>query len=227
MDIGTTDIFATKGIEYLIVIAYLVVLIGAWRLLREPEAARAVAQRVPLVGGWFHVRDDIYFHQGHSWAAPDEGDVLTVGMDDFARKLLGPPEAIELPEVGTRLKQGEHGWQIQVDSRSVDMLSPVDGEVIQINREVVRSPELVSEPYDRGWLMKVRVPNRRRNLKNLLKGNLARAWMRETVETLRAMEAGQLGIVMPDGGVPVDGFVRVLAPENWDEVARKFLLSDD
>ncbi len=40
------------------------------------------------------------------------------------------------------------------------------------------------------------------------------------------MRAGELGIVLPDGGIPVDGFARILAPERWDEIARDFLLSD-
>jgi hypothetical protein len=59
-----------------------------------------------------------------------------------------------------------------------------------------------------------------------MSGDLARAWMAQTVERLRQMPAGELGVVMPDGGEPVHGFVRLLDPERWDQVAREFLLSD-
>ncbi len=228
---GTTDISATKGIEYLIVIAYLVVLIGFWKLLsrsRAPERSLATLESLRArATSWFRVPEGVLFHQGHSWASPESGEVVRVGVDEFAMRLLGRPRAIDLPPLGAQLKQGERGWNMEVDSRWIPMLSPVDGEVIAINSALKTAPELASaEPFDRGWLLKVRVPNARANLKNLLGGRLARSWMEETVEKLRAMRAGELGIVLPDGGIPVDGFARILAPERWDEIARDFLLSD-
>ncbi|UCF20626.1 MAG: glycine cleavage system protein H [Gemmatimonadota bacterium] len=229
MESVATDIFATKGVEYLIVIAYLVVLVGFWKLLsvpREPTAARAQPDH-SSGRRWLHLRDGYYFHQGHSWAQLEEGDVVRVGVDDFAMRLLGRPATVDLPEVGAHLRQGEPGWQFEVDAKFIPMLSPVEGEVTEVNWEVQLSPDLASdEPYDRGWLLKVRVPNARANLKNLLKGKLARAWIDEVLENLRRMRAGELGIVMPDGGIPVDGFARTLSPDRWDELARRFLLSD-
>jgi glycine cleavage system H protein len=225
------DLFATKGIEYLIVIGYLVLLVGFWRLLARPETAEAEAAaaqpnpRAPR--SWFRIRDGFYFHQGHSWAAPEAANVVRVGMDDFALKLLGRPGSVDLPSVGTRLKQGEQGWAVEVDSKVFPVLSPVEGQVVEINSEVLQEPgQLSSDPYDAGWLMKIRVPSEGANLKNLLTGKLARSWMDETLEKLRGMHAGELGIVMPDGGIPMDGFVRILAPDRWDEVAREFLLTD-
>jgi hypothetical protein len=63
-------------------------------------------------------------------------------------------------------------------------------------------------------------------VRNLLQGNLAVSWMRDTVERLRRMPAGELGVVMPDGGAPVPGFGRHLDPEHWDDLAREFFLTD-
>lgn len=226
MDTGTLDIFATKGSEYLLVIGYLVVLIGVWRLLREPEPMRAVAGPGRWVGDCLTLPDRYCFHQGHSWAVQQGGNVVRIGMDDFAHRLLGRPTAIELPEVGTYLSQGEPGWEIRVGSRSVGMLSPVEGEVVAVNHAAVSSPEILcSEPYDRGWLLEVRVPDHRRSQKHLLCGNLAEAWMEEKLRAMRF----ELGLVLPDDCVDVgcEGFARALAPENWDEVVRGLLLSGE
>lgn len=63
------------------------------------------------------------------------------------------------------------------------------------------------------------------NLKNLLTGKLAVAWMENTVQTLRQRMAGDLGVVMQDGGLPVSGFAKELAPEKWDEIAAEFFLT--
>ena len=229
--LGSTDIFATKGIEYLIVIAYLILLVGFWRLLarprRTPASASAPGRDPATANGWFDVRDGFYFHQGHAWAFPEDDGVVRIGMDDFAMRLLGQPGSVHLPAAGEYVRQGERGWEVEVDSNPIPVLSPVDGQVVAVNTDLCDAPELVSaEPYDGGWLLKVQAGYAPASLKNLLTGQLARAWMNQTVEKVRRMQNGQLGIVMPDGGIPVDGFVRMLAPDRWAEVAREFLLSD-
>jgi len=114
-----------------------------------------------------------------------------------------------------------------VDGHAIPMLSPIDGEVVEVNREVAASPTLINEePYDRGWLMRVKVPNPAVAKRNLLSGGLAEAWMNGIAERLRAMPAGELGVALPDGGFPVAGIARALSPEGWDQVAREFLLSE-
>lgn len=221
--LGPVDLFATKGVEYLIVIGFLIVLTAYWRLLSRP-APEPRAVRVER-RGWFTLKDGVYFHQGHSWAAPAGGDVVSVGMDDFAHKLLGKPDAFRLPPVGSKLRQGERAWTVKIDSKAIGVLSPVDGKVVGINPAILDSPELANhDPYDEGWLMKVRVQDPARAAKNLLSGRLARAWMEATAERLREMRAGELGVVLPDGGFPVDGFARCLSPDRWDELAEQFLL---
>ncbi len=218
------DIFATKGAEYLFCGAFLLVLAGFWLVLNpRAPAARPVAALLP----WFQLKDGALFHQGHGWVLPAGGDEVVVGMDDFAQKLLGKAAGFTLPAVGARVAQGERGWQVQVDGHAIPMLSPVDGEVVAVNTDVIGSPELVNrEPYDRGWLMKVKVPDPAAPARNLLSGKLARVWMDGITERLREMPAGELGVVLPDGGFPVTGFARALAPEGWDQVARELLLSD-
>jgi glycine cleavage system H protein len=224
------DLFATKGIEYLIVIGYLIALVVMWWFLRGSEPAREVARHQRRVAGWFILPDEYCFHQGHSWAIPEDEYVVKVGMDDFAHRLLGRPDAVELPGLGTRLLQGERGWAITVGSTSVEMLSPVDGEVVGVNYRVVDSPEILCEdPYDRGWLLKVRVPEQKRNQKNLLCGTLAQAWLEEQLRAMRV----DLGLILPEldataGTVAgCDGLARAAAPDDWHEVAGYLLLSTD
>jgi hypothetical protein len=72
----------------------------------------------------------------------------------------------------------------------------------------------------------VRTGDRRAALRNLLSGELAAAWMRQTVERLRGLPGGELGTVLPDGGVPVSGFGRALGAEEWAVVSRDCFLSD-
>jgi glycine cleavage system H lipoate-binding protein len=223
MDVTPPDLFATKGIEYLLVIGYLVALVIVWRFFGK---SASVTVRERRVGGWFVLPDEYCFHQGHSWAIPEDENVVKVGMDDFAHRLLGRPDAIELPGLGTRLLQGGRGWAIRMGSTAVEMLSPVEGEVVGVNYEVVDSPEILcSDPYDQGWLLRVRVRDRKRNEKNLLCGTLARAWLEEQLRAVRV----DLGLVLPELGTATgcDGFARAVAPDDWHEVASALLLSGE
>lgn len=223
----STDIFATKGLEYLLVIAYLALLAGVFRFLatpRRPSPPRAADGH----GEWTAIPDGFAFHPGHAWVLPEGADVVRVGVDEFALRLVGRATAVALPAVGDRLRQGEPGWTMEVESKKIPVLAPVDGRVVEVNHEVRESPGLLSDqPYHGGWLLKVRVRNARAAVKSLLSGRLARAWIDEKIERLRRMQAGGLGVVMPDGGVPVHGFARALAPEHWDDVARELLLTGD
>lgn len=222
------DIFATKGAEYLFCGAFLLLLALFWKLLNPAvPVARRVVAGVREMLPWFQLKEDRWFHQGHAWVVPSEGDRVTVGMDDFAQKLLGRPAGIVLPPVGARVAQGQPAWQVRVDGHDIPMLSPIDGEVVEVNPELTSRPELVNaDPYDRGWLMRVRVPDRAAPKRNLLAGGLAKAWMEGIAERVRAMPAGEMGILLPDGGFPVDGFARALSPQGWERVAREFLLTE-
>jgi len=222
------DIFATKGIEYLLVISGLLFFAYFWRFLSRPAVAvyREYANVFPAISDWFHLPlEGMYFHQGHSWAKPEGDNVVRVGIDDFAQKLVGKIDAIKLPQVGSQVSQGEKAWSLQVGSKSIDMLSPVDGKILDINESLLNSPESIGkDPYGQSWLMKVQAPRVSANLKNLLSGGLVGKWMEGVKENLFSRMNYNLGAVSQDGGVPVDGIARHLDRERWDEIVREFLL---
>jgi glycine cleavage system H lipoate-binding protein len=225
------DLFATKGIEYILVIGFLFALLIFWQVLRRPVPAEigAVAATAGrgASAGWFRLAAGAFYHPGHSWVMPEAEDIVTIGIDDFAQKLVGEVTQISLPEAGKQLSRGEPGWQIEAGSQAVELLAPLDGEVVERNRAVLASPALVnSDPYGEGWLLKVRPSRLKSDLKGLLSGRLAQNWMRLTEQALRSHMSGDLGTVLQDGGLPVSGIARALSGEQWDEFAREFLLTD-
>jgi hypothetical protein len=105
------------------------------------------------------------------------------------------------------------------------MLSPVDGEIIEINESLLSSPASIGkDPYGQSWLFKVQAPKISANLKNLLSGALARKWMEGVRESLLSRINYNLGAVSQDGGVLVDGIAKNLDRERWDEIAREYFL---
>jgi len=221
------DIFATKGIEYLLVIGFLLFFVVFWRFLARPAKAilQATKRLVPVVNEWFSLPEEIFYHLGHSWAAPEGKNLVKVGVDDFAQKLVGKIDAIQLPGIGSTVSQGDKGWTLEVDSKKIDMLSPVDGKVVAINERIFDSPENINKyPYV-NWLMKVESPKFSVNKKQLLSGTLAKKWMEEVRENLLSRMSYNLGLVYQDGGLLVDGMARSLDKDNWDEIAKDFFLT--
>lgn len=223
------EFMATKGIEYLMAIGYLILIIPFWYLAtrdhgRQPATVRFAP--VQAMRSWFSVPEGLYFHRGHTWAVPESEGVYRVGLDDFAQRLVGRPDAVDLPRAGAVVESGTPGLKLKFDGHAVKVLSPVGGEVVETNPEVLRDPKVVNDdPYGNGWLMKVRVPRPASALSNLLSGRLARAWMDEAAETLSGLMGPKLGPVLQDGGVPVSGFARELSPQEWTRIAEQLLLT--
>jgi glycine cleavage system H protein len=222
------DIYATKGIEYLIVISFLAAFVLFCRYMYQPREGRSAATIAPESLTRFRIPEGLFYHQGHGWLRPEPGSIGVVGLDDFARKLVGKVDSVDLPAVGSRLAQGEKGWSLVVDSERIPMLSPVAGEVVEVNHEVLRSPGILSEdPYGAGWLFKVKSSRVASNTRNLLSGKLARAWMENALDKLQPLRGENLGPVLQDGGLPVEGIARVLGGEQWADLAKTHLLTEE
>jgi glycine cleavage system H lipoate-binding protein len=235
---GNLAIYATKGFEYLLILGFLALFTLFYLYFtsgRFEKATAAVSQAMQSFVEWFRVPENVLYHQGHTWVRPEysEQGFVRVGMDDFALKLAGPMGLRNNPTVGAYIRQGERGWTLQDGEKSVDMLSPISGEVIDVNIALLAELEkdtnkvaaLESDPYGKGWILKVIPENFERDRKSLLSGELARKWMAEVAEQLRRKINPELGAVMQDGGEPVAGMAKNISREEWDLLLKEFFLT--
>jgi glycine cleavage system H protein len=221
--------YQAKAAEYLIAVAYLMLFVPFWRFVNgrqavEQPARAAVKER--RRSAWFEVPDAVQFHPGHAWLRTNGGTVVALGMDDFAQKLVGPLTAVDLPPVGTALRQGEKAWKLRAGDEAIDMLAPVGGEIVAVNEDAAAAPErIATDPYGEGWLLKVRPEKLDTDLNQLLSGELARQWMESVTDSLRRRLSPELGLVLQDGGQPVQGLAQELEPERWAELCRSYFRS--
>jgi glycine cleavage system H protein len=102
---------------------------------------------------------ELRYSKEHEWVRV-EGDIATVGITDHAQEQLGDLVYLELPKVGTAVRQFEKLGEIESVKAVSDLFSPVSGEVTERNEEAVKSPELVNQdPYGRGWLVRLTLSN--------------------------------------------------------------------
>jgi glycine cleavage system H protein len=202
------------------------------------QVAKGEAQAAPipsLVGG-FKVPENVRYHPGHTWALNESPSLVRVGLDDFASKLIGKVEHIVLPQRGQWVRQGQKICTIQREGVAVDMVSPIEGSVADINEALAANPELArNDSYGEGWLITVQSPDAKTNFRNLLGGAMARWWTEESASRLQkkmptlaaSMFAGAvpLGALAQDGGVALDNLTAQIPSDKWAALAREFFLS--
>ena len=97
------------------------------------------------------------FTTSHEWVHLD-GDVATVGISRFAVDQLSDLIMIELPKVGAKLSAGKGFGEVESVKSVSDLYAPVTGEVVAVNTAVAETPQLLADdPYDKGWLVRIKV----------------------------------------------------------------------
>lgn len=104
--------------------------------------------------------DDRRYTVEHEWIKP-EGELDVVGITAFAQDQLGDIVYIELPKVGDQIEAGTAFGVIESVKTASDLYAPVSGEVVEVNQELVDQPRSVNDdPYERGWMLKIRASDR-------------------------------------------------------------------
>jgi glycine cleavage system H protein len=104
-----------------------------------------------------NVPKDLMYTTDHEWAKFDD-NIVTVGVTDFAQSELGDIIFVELPEIGKEIEKDEPFGTIEAVKTVSDLLSPINGKVIEVNAELEDSPEFVNEDcYGKGWFVKIEI----------------------------------------------------------------------
>ncbi len=172
----------------------------------------------------FDVPMGYYFHNGHAWARIESGGYIRIGLDDFSLKLLGQADALDLPLMGKELDQGKVGWGLRRKKNQADVLSPVDGVIVEVNSNVRESPQVANrEPYGDGWLFMIRTPDVKGTMNKLMTDQNSLAWINEEVSHLENMIEEVAGPLAADGGYLADDIYGNLPDLGWENLTKKFL----
>ena len=111
--------------------------------------------------------DDVKYTKDHEWAKLS-GDIVTIGINDYAQDQLGEIVFVELPEIGDTFSEGDEFGSVESVKAVSEMYIPISGEIVEINEELEDAPELVNDScYDNGWIIKVK-PDDISELDNLM-----------------------------------------------------------
>jgi glycine cleavage system H protein len=174
----------------------------------------------------FSIPEGYCFHPGHTWVLKEGGENARVGIDSFAANLLGTIEHIDVIGLNRWVRQGQKLVTIRSGGQNFELVSPVEGVVMAVNKDAAQDPGLIArDPYQSGWIAIVKSPDLVTNKKNLVQGGMVAPWLQNSVTRLNGMVAQLAPTMAADGGLPLSGLLARVAPELREKLAKEFFLA--
>jgi glycine cleavage system H lipoate-binding protein len=218
------------SILFVLLMFLLILTISYFRSRPEVPAKPAVwagppAPRMEREYG-FSVPQGYSFHPGHTWAAAEGNENIRIGLDSFAVNLLGEADRIEVVGPNRWIRQGQKFATVKIGDLAIDLISPVEGVITQVNRDLAADPTLIArDPYKDGWLALVKSPDFAINQKNLVQGTMVAPWMQNNVTRINALTAQLAPGLAQDGGLPLRGLITRVTPEMRQSLIKEFFLN--
>lgn len=226
------DLFETKGLEYLVVIFFLISFVFFLNYLTTPApkyVRKLIFKNLSLESNyWFKFVPSFYFSKNHLYFAKAEKDNAYIGLDHFAQKLMGDPDKIFFPKKNQFIEKGEKILSFKYDNEEINIMIPTDMKILQVNKDFKSNPAFSNKAdYKNDWLLKVSIPDIENKLKKLVTGESVKNWLDESIIKLTSLISQKESLVLQDGGEIIDGFAKEISKENWKEIVNSFLNNND
>jgi len=130
----------------------------------------------------YNMPDELYYHKDDTWVKVEDGNIR-IGMTDFYQKLAGDTTYVDLPFEGDEVAQGEICGKIQSAKWVGKFVSPVSGEIVEVNEKLEDDCTLINkDPYGEGWIVVVKPSNMEEELKQLYHGDAVGPWLKQKVK---------------------------------------------
>lgn len=229
-----TNIFETKGIEYLIIISFFAVLIPFWLILnRKTKISQLVSKKSGLISiNSIRIPQGIFFSKYHTWAHLQANGNAKVGIDDLLLHIAGDVKIESIKTPGEIIRKGDLLTSINHNGKILNVFSPVSGEITATNTMMTDNPEQIkNDPLGQLWIYQIKPTNWKAETKTYFLADEATIWMLEELTRIKDFLAAAVaryipqpaGIVLQDGGELLDQPLAELPNEVWDDFQKEFL----
>lgn len=230
-----TNIFETKGIEYLIIIAFLFLIIPFWIILTRQ---RPVESRVKRSSGILSLSSlkipmGIFFSRNHTWAYLETTGIAKAGFDDFLMRVAGSVQIKFLGKEGQTIMKGQPVAELEHNGRTLTVLSPLSGTICQVN-PMLAGIVADNENIEDSWVYRLRPSDWKKETSQFFLAGEAAEWFRREIERFKEMVAayrsesipGNTLPVLQDGGELKDVALADLPDQAWLTFEKSFLTSE-
>jgi len=229
-----TNIFETKGIEYLVILAFFAVMVPFWLLLNRKVKQSEQIQKVQgtLTANSLRIPQGVFFSKFHTWAHLLTNGEARVGIDDLLIHFTGDVNFEHVKSPGQNIKKGDVLTIINHNGKNLRILSPISGEIRRTNSNLSENPDLLKDDtYRQGWIYTIKPTNWKAETNSYYLAEEATYWAKQ--ELLRFKDFLSIsvqkfmpqpsGVVLQDGGELIDAPMAELPQEVWQDFQNKFL----
>ncbi|MGB8359404.1 MAG: glycine cleavage system protein H [Bacteroidales bacterium] len=228
------NLFQTKGIEYIIIIAFLLLIIPFWRLLNKPLKVPARVRNAfkTLSASVLRVPQGIFFSNNHTWAHMQKSGDARIGLDDLLLHLTGGVRVVMLKNPGNTVTKGDVVSEIDHEGKKLIIISPVSGKITAVNNILEDDPSVLnSDPYGKGWLYCIKPTEWLEEAGGFHFAAEASTWLRTELERFRDFMAASVSrntpemnaVYLQDGGELIDNPLSAMPDEVWKDFQEEFL----
>lgn len=228
------NIFETKGIEYLAIAVFFVILIPFWLILnREVKPKKQLQKSLGILTSHsLKIPQGILFSKFHTWTHLEMSGAAKVGLNDLLLHITGKVNFNSLKYSGEKVKKGDLLAEINQQGKILKIYSPISGEITAINSELAKSPELLNEDsYGKGWLYEIKPTSWIADTNSYYLAEDATSWATQELERFKDFLATSMvkyssmpeSVILQDGGELVDQPLSELPIEIWEEFQKDFL----
>jgi len=227
------NIFETKGIEYLAIIGFFLLLIPFWIILNRQVVTRKIKQFIGvLTANVLKIPQGVFFNKNHTWTHLERSGSARVGLDDLLFHITGAVNFNQLKNPGDVIRKGDLLTEVDQNGKILRIFSPISGKILASNVLLKDNPELSSEdPYGKGWIYKIKPSDWIAETNSCYLAEEATQWSKTELDRFKdfmANSAVKYGAnpsftVMQDGGELCDNVLSELPNEVWQDFQKEFL----
>lgn len=228
-----TNIFETKGIEYLVILSFFAVLIPVWLIMnRKTKQEKSGKLEGFITADSIKIPQGLFFSNYHTWAYLGSNGEAKVGLDDFLLRFTGEVTINHIKNPGEKIKKGDVLTLINKNGKNLRILSPISGEIQRANSGVFENQAtLKTDPYKLGWMYSIKPSDWKAETNSYYLAEDATNWAKQELERFRDFLSVSLTkylpqpaqVVLQDGGEIAGQGLAELPEEIWDEFQHKFL----
>jgi len=228
------NIFETKGLEYLIIIAFLALLIPFSVILNRRVKMRRQLQHSlgVLTSGILRIPKGVFLSRNHTWAHLAKSGIASIGLDDLLLHITGEGKLVYLKNSDEQIEKGEVIAALTIDGKQLRITSPITGKVVASNALLLDEPwKINEEPYGIGWLYKIEPTNWKSDTGSDHLAEAATSWSKSELQRFKDFLATRLPkyssdaslVALQDGGELRDHLLPELPGGMWQEFETEFL----
>ena len=231
------NIFDAKGIEYLVIIGFLLLIIPFWIILNKPETLKKkIGSFGALLLNKLKIPQGLFYSMNHTWAYLMITGYARIGLDDLLLHLTGPVEVSNLKTPGEKVRKGDSLALLIQNGKKLDIVSPISGEIKLVNSTLFENPgSLNDDPYEQGWFYELKPEDWVEDIKTYFLAEAAIEWTKREMARFKDFIVLSVQkhspetdtLVLQEGGELSDHPLFEMPDEIWQDFQASFMSRTD